>query len=330
MKSIAFYIPMNRRRFIKSMSIASAGFTLPGYLAEAITLTPAQVQGPFYPLVDDIPLDKDNDLVKINDHLTMASGIVTHVSGRILDRNGNPVRGALVELWHADSLGEYAYSTKPGPNPKADSNFAGFGQFLTGSSGAYRFRTIKPGLYPGRARHFHWGITLPGQNRRFSTQTYWKGETPNNSDFLLNSIVDTQQRDSIILTFSKVSGTTNLEEQTTWDFVSHLTPVDPTYPDSGGLMLVGTKVASSDSGQQRFKINVPAYSGYTYEIYGNPKLANLGWKILPFSLTQGGAIDHNQHTATSDGIVSFYLEVKAPHGFYYVSYRVPGSNKGTP
>ena len=88
------------------MSIASAGFTLPGYLAEAITLTPAQVQGPFYPLVDDIPLDKDNDLVKINDHLTMASGIVTHVSGRILDRNGNPVRGALVELWHADSLGE--------------------------------------------------------------------------------------------------------------------------------------------------------------------------------------------------------------------------------
>jgi hypothetical protein len=146
----------------------------------------------------------------------------------------------------------------------------------------------------------------------------------------LNSIVDTQQRDSIILTFSKVSGTTNLEEQTIWDFVSHLTPVDPTYPDSGGLMLVGTKVASSDSGQQRFKINVPAYSGYTYEIYGNPKLANLGWKILPFSLTQGGAIDHNQHTATSDGIVSFYLEEKAPNGFYYVSYRVPGSNKGSP
>jgi hypothetical protein len=146
----------------------------------------------------------------------------------------------------------------------------------------------------------------------------------------LNSIVDTEQRDSIILTFSKVSGTITLEEQTTWDFVSHLTPVEPTYPDGGGLMLEGTKVANSDNGQHRFKINVPAYSGYIYEIYGNPKLANLGWKILPFSLTQGGAIDHNQLTATSDGVVSFYLQEKAPKGFYFVSYRVPGSNKGTP
>ena len=330
MDSSAFHIPVSRRRFLKNMSVVSAGFTLPGYLAEAITLTPAQVQGPFYPLSDDIPLDKDNDLVKIDDHFTMASGVVAHVSGRILDRNGNPVRGALVELWHADRLGEYTHSTKPGPNPRADPNFAGFGQFLTGSSGAYRFRTIKPGIYPGRARHFHWGITLPGQQRRFSTQTYWKGEALNNSDFLLNSIGDTGQRSSIILAFSKVPGTTALEEQTTWDFVSHFTPVEPAYPGNGGLMIKGAKAAGSLDGRQRFRINVPAYRGYTYEIYGNPSLANLGWKILPFSLTQGGAIDHNQHTSASDGIVSFYLEEKTPKGFYFVSYRVPGSNKGTP
>src|SRR5690349_16699037 len=99
----SFHIPVGRRRFFKSMALASAGFALPGYLAEALTLTPQQTQGPYYPLADDIPLDKDNDLVQLNDNLTAASGIVTYVSGRVLDSSGNPIRGALVELWHADT-----------------------------------------------------------------------------------------------------------------------------------------------------------------------------------------------------------------------------------
>src|SRR4026207_1321030 len=95
-----FYIRLDRRRFLKSMAVASAGFTLPGYLAEALTLTPQQTQGPYYPLADDIPLDKDNDLVYMNNSLTPASGIVTYISGRVLTSNGDPIRNALVELWH--------------------------------------------------------------------------------------------------------------------------------------------------------------------------------------------------------------------------------------
>ena len=45
-----FYIPLERRRFLKSLALISAGFTVPGYLAEALTLTPQVTQGPFYPL----------------------------------------------------------------------------------------------------------------------------------------------------------------------------------------------------------------------------------------------------------------------------------------
>src|SRR5437667_9076051 len=97
----AFYIPIDRRRFFKSMALASAGFTLPGYLAEALTISPSVTQGPYYPLATNIPLDKDNDLVQLNDNLTAVAGIVTNVSGRVLDSSGNPIRGALVELWHA-------------------------------------------------------------------------------------------------------------------------------------------------------------------------------------------------------------------------------------
>ena len=111
---------------------------------------PSSPRGRTYPLADDIPLDKDNDLVQLNDNTTLAAGIVTYISGRILDANGNPVKNALVELWHADREGDYVYYTGVGRNPACDANFAGFGQFLTGSSGAFRFRTIKAGLYNGR------------------------------------------------------------------------------------------------------------------------------------------------------------------------------------
>src|SRR5262245_48560367 len=184
----AFHIPVGRRRFLKSMAAVSAGFALPGYLAEALTYTPSQTQGPYYPLAANIPLDKDNDLVRLNNNVTAATGVITHISGRVLDSAGNPVKNALVELWHADNGGNYTYSATAARNPAADPIFPGFGQFVTGANGAYRFRTIRPGLSPGRTRHFHWGVTMPGQLTRFTTQTYWNGEPSNASDGVLNGI----------------------------------------------------------------------------------------------------------------------------------------------
>jgi protocatechuate 3,4-dioxygenase beta subunit len=61
-------------------------------------------------LANNIPLDKDNDLVQLNDNLTIASGIVTFLRGPVLDSNSHPVKGALIELWHADREGNYPYS----------------------------------------------------------------------------------------------------------------------------------------------------------------------------------------------------------------------------
>ena len=335
----SFHIPCDRRRFFRSMAIASAGFTLPGFLAEAVAATPIVTQGPYYPLADDIPLDKDNDLVQLDDRLTVANGVVTHITGRVLDANGNPVRNALVELWHADREGDYLYSSGSGRNAACDANFAGFGQFLTGSSGRFRFRTIKAGLYVGRTRHYHWGVTLPGRTTRSTSQTGWNEVaygltgaawgTQNSNDNVFSS-VPAAQRASLLLDFTAVPGTTTGEVQAEWDFVSGFTPTKPTYPGGGRLTVAGTPVAGPVGSDPRYRITVPAYAGYTYEVYGNPTLADLGWRALPFSLSATGSIDRHKHTATAEGSLSLFVGDAAERGFYQVSFRVPGANTGTP
>ena len=319
----------SRRRFLRTLAAGGAFFTARGLYAQALTLTPQQTPGPFYPLPDDLPLGRDNDLVYLNDNLTPASGTVTHIGGQVLTSSGTPIRGALVELWHADVNGNYTYSAGVGRNPVADPNFAGLGQYLTGSDGRYRFRTIRPGLYPGRARHFHWGITIPGQLTRFTTQTYWTGEAGNASDGVLNGIANAAQRASVILSYSSVPGSSTGEVQATWDIVMGLTPVDPTYP-GGSLIVRGDVVPGPVGGNPCFRLRFAAYAGYSYEVYGNPTLGPLAWGALPFSLTQTGAMDRNIHTASAAGTLDLFVEAKSSKGFYYVAFRVPGANTGTP
>src|SRR6266849_3142229 len=127
----------NRRRFLLSLSLGAALFTVPGAVAEELVRTPRQTEGPFYP--DHLPLDTDNDLIIVNDGLTPAVGEITHLSGRILDANGQPIRNALVEIWQVDNNGVYLHSRDT--HAERDKNFQGFGRFLTGSSGEYYFRT---------------------------------------------------------------------------------------------------------------------------------------------------------------------------------------------
>ena len=332
---LSFHIPVDRRRFFKSMAAVSAGFTLPSYLAEALTISPTVTQGPYYPLARNIPLDKDNDLVKLDDNLTIASGIISYVTGRVLDTSGKPVKGALVELWQADHEGEYLYSTTSDRNPSFDPNFAGFGQYFTGSGGDFLFRTIKAGLYRGRTRHFHWGVTLPGESSRTCTQTGWNEttydlngsvwETQNSNDNVFGNVSNAAQRASMLLDFSEVEGTTTGEQIATWDYVTGRTYTEPTYPGGGGLVIAGTLTESG-----RYKISIPAYVGYSYEVYGNPTFARLAWSAMPFALSETGTVDRNIHTVSSEGTLDIYVPEEANKGFYYVSFRIPGANTGTP
>ena len=111
---------LGRRRFLGGLGIAAGFLAVPGLYAEALTRTPAQTEGPFYP--DKLPLDTDNDLVVLNDSLTPSAGIVTWLGGRILDARGMPIRNAVVEIWQADANGVYLHKDSDGGN-RRDKHF---------------------------------------------------------------------------------------------------------------------------------------------------------------------------------------------------------------
>src|SRR5688572_27907152 len=121
----------SRRRFLAGLGLAAGFFAVPGAFAEELTRTPAQTEGPFYP--DKLPLDTDNDLLDINEGVTPALGDVTHLTGRVLDARGEPMRNAVVEIWQCDNAGVYLHSRSGGNVEKKDKNFQGFGRFLTDS-----------------------------------------------------------------------------------------------------------------------------------------------------------------------------------------------------
>lgn len=211
---------VNRRHFLQGMALGTAAFTTPGLFADDLMRTPRQGAGPFYP--DKLPLDTDNDLLILNDKITPAVGEITHLAGRILDAQGNPVRNARVEIWQVDSNGAYLHSRSRNSN-KRDRNFQGFGRFLTSKKGEYYFRTIKPVSYPGRAPHIHFAVYVKGQ-RKFTTQCYIEGEAQNKKDRPLNSIRDKKARGSLIVDFMPMKNSKIGELSANFDIVLGYTP----------------------------------------------------------------------------------------------------------
>lgn len=207
---------------MRNFVVGAAGLWIPGALAESLTETPRQTEGPFYPV--DLPLDTDNDLIIVNDSLNPSLGEITHLSGRVLDQKGSPIRNALVEIWQADQHGVYLHKESDGAE-KRDKNFQGFGRFLTGSAGEYHFRTIKPVPYPGRTPHIHFAVKMKGREK-WTTQLYVKGEAQNEKDFVIRNIKTAAQRESVIREFTPIPGSKIGELAVRFDIVMGFTPSD--------------------------------------------------------------------------------------------------------
>jgi protocatechuate 3,4-dioxygenase beta subunit len=212
----------SRRIFLGAAALGTAWFTTPGLFADELerVKTPAQTEGPFYP--DKLPLDTDNDLLIVNNNITPAVGEVTHLSGKILDGKGDPVRNALVEIWQVDAKAVYLHTGDSGKK-KRDENFQGFGRFLTGSSGEYYFRTIKPVPYPGRTPHIHFKVKRNGKEL-LTTQCYVKGEERNEKDGIYTAIKDAKQRAAVTIDFAPIKESRVGELAAQFDIVLGWTP----------------------------------------------------------------------------------------------------------
>jgi hydroxyquinol 1,2-dioxygenase len=101
-------------------------------------------------------------------------GEPAYLSGRVLDIGGQPVAGAVLDVWQSDSDGMYDVQ-----RPGAATTYAR-GRFVTGADGRYGVRTVKPvsyaiptdgpvgvmlaamGRHPFRPAHIHMIVSAPG------------------------------------------------------------------------------------------------------------------------------------------------------------------------
>ncbi|MCI0350855.1 MAG: twin-arginine translocation signal domain-containing protein [Acidobacteriales bacterium] len=221
---LAYEFFTSRRQFLNQLGVATAAVALsdlfiPGVFAEELTRTPAQGEGPFYP--DKLPLDTDNDLVIVNNSVTPAVGEITHLSGRILNSRGEPVRNAMIEIWQVDNNGCYIHSQGAGGRER-DGNFQGYGRFETGSTGEYRFRTIKPVVYSSRPPHIH--IKVRAGREELTTQCYVKNHSSTETDWLIRGIRDPKARAALMAEFVPVRGSRIGELAAKFDIVLGFTP----------------------------------------------------------------------------------------------------------
>ena len=101
----------------------------------ATEATEASVEGPFYwPGAPDLTLGTD-----IGEGVPGEPALYT---GRVTDVNGQPLAGALLDVWSGDGDGKYDVQLSPEPVMKAR------GRFRTDAEGRYWFWSIRPSYYP--------------------------------------------------------------------------------------------------------------------------------------------------------------------------------------
>jgi protocatechuate 3,4-dioxygenase, beta subunit len=213
--------PPSRRVFLSTLALGGAAFTARGAFAEELERTPRIQEGPYYPT--KLPLDTDNDLLMINDAITPAVGEVTHLSGRLVDTKGDPIKNAVIEIWQCDRDGTYLRPHLES-GEKYDTNFQGFGRFLTGSSGEYYFRTIKPVPYTGRpAAHIHFKVWRD-HKVQLTTECFVKGYPNNEKDGIYRRATATKAGKMLPVEFAPVKGSRIGELAARFDIVLGATP----------------------------------------------------------------------------------------------------------
>ncbi|HEY2218615.1 MAG TPA: protocatechuate 3,4-dioxygenase subunit beta [Gaiellaceae bacterium] len=192
------------------------------------------LEGPVFGDESVSPLD--SDLTRQHDGEPLGERLAVH--GRVLDEDGRPLRGALVEVWQANAAGRYRHQVDQHPAP-LDPNFSGAGRCLTDAEGRYRFVTVKPGAYPWgnhenawRPAHIHFSLFGRLFTQRLVTQMYFPGDPLFPYDPIFNSVRDPRSRELLVSRFDLSATQPEWALAYEWDIVlgrgaRDVTPVEP-------------------------------------------------------------------------------------------------------
>jgi protocatechuate 3,4-dioxygenase alpha subunit len=152
--------------------------------------TPSQTVGPFFAYVLTPKAYGYPELATADLLTPDVAGQRIRIKGYVLDRDGEPVPDALIEIWQADGEGRYA-----GTGGRGNAAFTGFGRTELDSNGFFAFETVKPGAVPSpdggvQAPHVNVGIFARGLLKRLFTRIYFEGEASNASDPILRLVPD--------------------------------------------------------------------------------------------------------------------------------------------
>ncbi|HEY8533659.1 MAG TPA: protocatechuate 3,4-dioxygenase subunit beta [Micromonospora sp.] len=195
---------------------------------EAVELT-----GPVFGVTDVTEIDSD----LTRHHIGEPIGERITITGRVVDRDGRPVRGQLIEIWQANAAGRYAHQLDQHPAP-LDPNFTGYGRCITDDEGRYHFTTIKPGPYPWRNHlnawrpsHIHFSLFGTAFTQRLVTQMYFPGDPLLPYDPIFNSVRDEKARQRLIATYDHDLSRPEVSLGYRWDIV--LDGPSATYMEQG-------------------------------------------------------------------------------------------------
>ncbi len=162
--------------------------------------TPRAIEGPLY--IAGAPLSKYE--TRVDEAGDAKRGETMVMEGRVLDLNGKPVAGAIVDVWHANELGRYSHFDPD------QAEYALRRRIETDAQGRYRFRSFLPpgyaippnsptaeiftaiGRHGNRPAHIHFLVAAPGL-RTLTTQVNVPGDSFIDDDFAFAT------RDGLIL-----------------------------------------------------------------------------------------------------------------------------------
>ena len=133
-----------------------------------------------------------------------ALGQLIRLRVRVVDEDGAPLPGTVVEAWHCNAAGKYIHPNDTHDAP-VDPNFYGAARMVADDGGLVALRTIKPGAYPvpdtdgwWRPPHVHFSVWGRVWLSRLVTQMFFPGEPLNEADAILMAIRDPQARERCV------------------------------------------------------------------------------------------------------------------------------------